>query len=75
MTNVAFSDFAITRRTPAPMSILIVNDEQAMRELYMAAATQSGLNASAVSSAEQALSVLEQKPIDILLTDTSSCPA
>ena len=69
MTNVALSDFAVARRAPAPMSILIVDDEQATRELCVAVATQSGLNASAVSSAEQAFSVLEQKSTDILLTD------
>lgn len=69
MNNVALSDFVVTRRTPAPMSILIVDDEQTTRELCVAVASQSGLNAISVSSAEQALSILEQKSIDILLTD------
>lgn len=69
MTNVALSDSVISRRTPASMSILIVDDEQATRELCVAVAAQSGLSALAVGSAERALSVLEQKAIDILLTD------
>jgi DNA-binding NtrC family response regulator len=69
MTNVALSDFVVSRRSAASMSILIVDDEHTTRELCVAVAAQAGLNAIAVASAEQALIVLEQKSIDILLTD------
>src|SRR5215470_425366 len=69
MTNVALSDFVGYRRPPVSMSILIVDDDQPTRELCTTVAAQSGLNAVAVPSAEHALNVLEQRAIDILLTD------
>lgn len=69
MTNVALSDPVGYRRPPASMSLLVVDDDQTTRELCATVAAQSGLNAVAVPSAEQALNVLEQRSIDILLTD------
>jgi DNA-binding NtrC family response regulator len=60
---------AAVRREPVPMSILIVDDEIAIRETCAAVAQQSGMKAVAVATAEEALDILEHSPIDTLLTD------
>src|SRR5713226_238043 len=60
---------AAARRESIPMSILIVDDESAIRETCAVVAQQSGMKAVAVATAEEALDVLEHSAIDILLTD------
>ena len=51
------------------MRLLIVDDEETTRELCVAVAQQAGLKATAVASAEEALEVVDQSAIDIVLTD------
>jgi DNA-binding NtrC family response regulator len=51
------------------MNLLIVEDEVNTRELCATVAAQAGLRATAVSSAEQALELIEQSAVDIVLTD------
>ena len=53
----------------APLHLLIVDDEETTRELCLAVAQQTGLKATAVASAEEALEVVDQSAIDIVLTD------
>jgi DNA-binding NtrC family response regulator len=60
---------AAVRREVAPMNILIVDDEQSIRETCAAVAEQCAMKAIAVASAEEALEVLEHSAVDILLTD------
>src|SRR5271168_1055931 len=60
---------AAVRRELAPMSILIVDDELSIREACADVAVQTGMKATSVATAEEALDVLEQSAIDILLTD------
>lgn len=60
---------AAVRREIVPMNVLIVDDEQAVRETCAAVAAQSGMKATAVATAEEALEVLEHSAVDILLTD------
>lgn len=62
------SEAAVRRETP-PMSILIVDDESAIRDTCAAVAQQTGMKAVAVPTAEEALDVLERTSVDILLTD------
>ena len=69
MTNLGIADFAVSRRPPVSMSILIVDDDPVTRELCATVAAQSGLSAVAVGTAEQGIAVLEQRAIDILLSD------
>ena len=69
MTHAIASDELALRRSPLPMNLLIVEDEETTRELCATVATQSGLRSSAVASAEQALEVIEQSAVDIVLTD------
>src|SRR6266568_1223731 len=63
------SEEAAVRRAAVPMHILIVDDEQAIRETCAAVAEQSGMKAFSVATAEEALELLEHSAIDILLTD------
>src|SRR5260370_26489273 len=63
------SEEAAVRRTAVPMNILIVDDEQAIRETCAVVAEQSGMKAFSVATAEEALDLLEHSPLDILLTD------
>ncbi|MBZ5702826.1 MAG: sigma-54 dependent transcriptional regulator [Acidobacteriia bacterium] len=56
-------------RRAAPMTVLVVDDEQSTRELCAAVGGECGMKVQAVGSAEEALELLEQFPVDILLTD------
>ena len=69
MTQLNLSDESVPRRPNIPMNLLIVDDEETTRELCATVATQAGLRATGVPSAELALEVLEQDPVDILLVD------
>src|SRR5215472_530471 len=60
---------AAVRRETVPMSVLIVDDEQTVRDTCAAVASQSGMKTIAVATAEEALEVLEHSAVDILLTD------
>jgi len=51
------------------MNILIVDDEQTIRETCATVSEQCGMNAVAVATAEEALEILEHSPIDIVLMD------
>jgi two-component system response regulator HydG len=51
------------------MSILVVDDDETTRELCSTVAMHIGMRASSAPSAEQALEILEQGPVDILLAD------
>jgi DNA-binding NtrC family response regulator len=63
------SEEAAVRRELAPMNLLIVDDEQSIRETCTAVAEQCGMKATSVATAEEALEVLEHSAVDILLTD------
>ncbi len=65
----AMTEQAAGRRETAPMNILIVDDEHAVRETCATVAEQCGMKAIEVATAEQAMEVLEHSPVDILLTD------
>jgi two-component system response regulator HydG len=63
------SEEAAVRREVAPMNLLIVDDELAIRETCSVVAEQCGMRATGVATAEEALEVLEHSAVDILLTD------
>ncbi|HET9402088.1 MAG TPA: response regulator, partial [Candidatus Acidoferrales bacterium] len=54
---------------PLSPSVLIVDDEDAMRRICADFAEDAGLRSRSVSTTEEALEVLEANPIDIVLTD------
>jgi len=51
------------------VSVLIVDDEDSARNLCSEVAAESGLRARTTATTEQALDILEQFPVDILITD------
>jgi two-component system response regulator HydG len=60
---------AAVRREAVPMTVLIVDDEQEIRENCVDVATQCGMKAFSVGTAEEALEFLEHSSVDILVTD------
>ena len=65
----AMGEEAAVRREVVPMNLLIVDDEQSIRETCATVSEQCGMKATAVATAEEALEVLEHSAIDIVLTD------
>ena len=53
----------------ATIEILVVDDEDATRRLCCDVATEAGYKASAVPTTEAALEILDEEPVDIVLTD------
>ena len=54
---------------PAAITALIVDDEITTRDLCRDVVAESGLRARTASTTEQALEILDQFPVDILITD------
>ena len=52
-----------------PLSLLVVDDEVVTRSLCADVAAQAGLEVRSSETTEQALEILEQYPVDILVTD------
>jgi two-component system response regulator HydG len=63
------SEIEIIAEQPAPISILIVDDEDSARELCRDVVLECGFHARMASTTEQALEALDDHPVDILLTD------
>jgi len=53
----------------ATMTVLVVDDEESARTLCCEVAAESGMRAKGVATTEQALEVLDQHPIDMVITD------
>src|SRR6202166_1993910 len=60
---------AVVRQDVIPLNLLVVDDEQYVRQLCADVARQSGMKVTTVSTAEEAISILENSAIDILMTD------
>ncbi len=58
-----------TAERPISAMVLIVDDEDATRSLCHDVVTDSGLRTRTASTTEQALEILDQMPVDILITD------
>jgi two-component system cell cycle sensor histidine kinase/response regulator CckA len=52
-----------------PPTILIVDDERAVRDLVAAALTRAGFDVRTAGSAEEALDIEALHPVDLLVTD------
>jgi DNA-binding NtrC family response regulator len=63
--TVAFSNTMPTRS----LRVLIVEDEQRLRDLLLEALPDMGYSASAVRSGEEALRLMQQQPHDVMLLD------
>jgi len=53
----------------SPVSILVVDDQEAIRNLLEKSLTREGYVCHLAENAEQALEILETRPVDIMLTD------
>src|SRR3984893_5081311 len=60
---------AVVRQDVLPMNLLVVDDEQYVRQLCADVAVQSGMKVTTVSTAEEAIHILENFAVDILMTD------
>jgi len=54
---------------PMAVTVLIVDDEDSTRDLCRDVAADSGLRPRTASTTEQAIEILEQFPVDIVITD------
>ena len=67
MANGMEASFAAERAVPA--TVLIVDDEVAIRSLCRDVMVESGLHTKLASTTEQALDILDQSIVDIVITD------
>jgi DNA-binding NtrC family response regulator len=67
MASGTEASFAAERAVPA--TVLIVDDEDAIRSLCRDVITESGLRTKVATTTEQALDILDQSIIDIVITD------
>jgi DNA-binding NtrC family response regulator len=67
MGTVARAEAPLARTLP--LSLLVVDDEVVTRSLCAEVAAQAGLEVRVSETTEQALEILEQYPVDILVTD------
>ena len=65
----ASTDKVVLADRRATIEILVVDDEDATRRLCCDVATEAGYKASAVATTEAALEILDEEPVDIVLTD------
>ena len=66
--NASTDTIALADRR-ATVEILVVDDEDATRRLCCDVATEAGYKALAVPTTEAALEILDEEPVDIVLTD------
>ena len=69
MTTTMMSEEVVAVRETATMHVLIVDDEPTIREACAKVAQMSGMHATTVATAEEAVEVIENTEIDIMLTD------
>jgi DNA-binding NtrC family response regulator len=60
---------AVVRPDVLPMNLLVVDDEQYVRQLCADVVVQNGKKVTTVSTAEEAISIVENSAVDILMTD------
>jgi DNA-binding NtrC family response regulator len=60
---------SLSSERAVPVTVLIVDDEDATRSLCRDVVAESGLRTKLASTTEQALDILDQSPIEIVITD------
>jgi DNA-binding NtrC family response regulator len=63
------TEAALSAQRPAAATVLIVDDEDTTRNLCRDVVADAGLRTRTASTTEQALDVLEQFPVDLVITD------
>jgi DNA-binding NtrC family response regulator len=66
---MALTDGVARPNANPPLSLLVVDDDEHIREVCRTVATETGMRVRDVGTAEEALELLEQLSVDILLTD------
>jgi CheY-like chemotaxis protein len=66
---VPMIEAVVVRPDVLPLNLLVVDDEQYIRQLCADVAMQSGMKVTTVATAEEAISILENSAVDILMTD------
>src|SRR5579859_4257626 len=69
MTTTMMSEEVVAARETTAIHVLIVDDEPTIREACAKVAQMSGMHATTVATAEEAIEVVENTAIDIVLTD------
>ncbi len=64
-----FLELRSSNHVEFPMHLLVVDDDEHVREVCRTVAEECGMRVADVSTGEEALDVLEMSPVDILLTD------
>src|SRR6204780_2514534 len=67
MASGTEASFAVER--VVPVTVLIVDDEDTTRNLCRDVVSESGLRTKLASTTEQALDILDQSSVDIVITD------
>src|SRR5271157_4190792 len=67
--KVPFEGLTRKDRAAPPMHLLLVDDDDHIREVCRSVAEDCGMKVADVSTAEEALEVMENSSVDILLTD------
>jgi DNA-binding NtrC family response regulator len=63
------AEAVLAAERPTPVTVLIVDDENTTRALCRDVVAESGLCTRLASTTEQALEILDQFPVDIIITD------
>jgi DNA-binding NtrC family response regulator len=63
------AEAVLAAERPTPVTVLIVDDENTTRTLCRDVVAESGLRTRLASTTEQALEILDQFPVDIVITD------
>ena len=69
MTTTMMSEEVVAVREMAAIHVLIVDDEPTIRETCAKVAQMTGMHATTVATAEDAVEVMDNTAIDIVLTD------
>ena len=66
---VSGTEASLAAERAVPVTVLIVDDEDTTRNLCRDVVSESGLRTKLASTTEQALDILDQSAVDIVITD------
>jgi len=66
---VAVAGALVEHNSHSPLSVLVVEDEESARNLCAEVAEAAGLRVRTADTTEEALEILDQAPVDIVVTD------
>src|SRR5271155_4291192 len=60
---------AVVDHRPSPIAVLVVDDEEEARKVCTDVVEEAGLRVRSARTTEEALEILDQVPVDIVVTD------